>query len=170
MLWQRRLRKARTQPEPTLYVLSPQPDDSQKRQWLKWHHKKERQREPRPLLLCFIWREGRLQTPRSSTKYEIIHKWLTPAAQIWQELVPSEDAARCPPFLKQLGAVCAPPCDWSLHCDCTMGLTDWFNSCRQRDLWNFSFLIPDIQLTRRWNLTLCGGEKNGRKITTRVKL
>lgn len=54
---------------------------------------KERQSKSKLLLLCFIWEEGRLQTPRSSTKYEITSKSLTWGAQIWQRLLPLTDAA-----------------------------------------------------------------------------
>lgn len=44
--------------------------------------------------MCFIGGEGRLQTPRLSTKYEIAGKSLTWAAQVAQEFAIDTDAAR----------------------------------------------------------------------------
>lgn len=81
-LRQKRLYKSRTQQEVPLCVLSSQPDELNPRPKRVWSGQKERQSKSKLLLLCLIGGEGRLQTPRSSTKYEITSKLLTRAAAL----------------------------------------------------------------------------------------
>lgn len=134
-LWQklghRRPCKAITQPGLTLCVLSLQPEESKTdtekeesaaEEALKGQ--KERQRESKLLLLCFIRGEGRLQTPRSSTKYKITKQSLTWAAQIRQELLLLMDALR----FKYSGAggesARGHVTDWSVRWDCLIDSVD----------------------------------------------
>lgn len=101
--------------------------------------KKERQSSSKLLLLCFIGAEGRLQTPRSSTKYEITSKSLTSAAQVWQEHLLSTDAAMCPLFNAAVQRL-------SLREGLIneTGLSDWLKSSSKWDKPSDLFQLPRL--------------------------
>lgn len=91
-LQQKRLHRGRAKPaEWTWWLLSLQPDGwkpaQAKSEWLRKlrRAKKKRQSQSQPPLGGFIWEQGRLQTPRSGTKYQISSQWLTWGAGLWQQ-------------------------------------------------------------------------------------